>query len=207
MSLVELYQELADRYGSKTGEMVFTFSDKGSMHSYIEFYESYFQHHRDSVSLLEIGMMTGGSLHLWQQYFSQYRLIGMDISSGWNALRDFQAEIENDPDITLLFEINSRNPSLPNAVSRERFDFIIDDGDHSVLAQMDTFRNYWPLIKDTGTYFIEDVAGDVRMDILKEFMQEYSNKNDISLHLEHYQGFKNNRHDDQILAISKEKNL
>jgi len=203
MSLVELYQELADRYGSKIGEMVFTFSDKGSMHSYIEFYESYFQHRRDSVSLLEIGMMTGGSLHLWQRYFSQYRLIGMDISSGWNALRDFQAELENDPDITLLFGINSRDPTLPDSVSGKRFDFIIDDGDHSVEAQMDTFRNYWPLTADTGTYFIEDVVGPKQIDVLKDFLQEYSEDHDVTLKMEHYQGFKNNRADDQILAVTR----
>ena len=73
MSLSQLYNDLAKRYGSPTGEMVFTFSDKGSMHSYIEFYERYFSSKRDSVRLLEIGMMTGGSLHLWQKYFSQYQ--------------------------------------------------------------------------------------------------------------------------------------
>lgn len=203
MNLRQLYDSLADLYGSKTGEMVFTFSDKGSMHSYIEFYESYFQDKKNDVSLLEIGMMTGGSLHLWQRYFDRYRLVGMDISRSWNSLREFQAELEDDPDITLLFGINSRDPALPDSVSGKRFDFIIDDGDHSVEAQMDTFRNYWPLTADTGTYFIEDVIGPKQIDALKDFLQEYSEDYDVTLKMEHYQGFKNNRADDQILAVSK----
>ncbi len=203
MNLTQLYNTLADQYGSKTGEMVFTFSDKGSMHSYIEFYEMYFEKKRDQVTLLEIGMMTGGSLHLWQKYFKQYELVGMDLSKSWNAQRAFQAELESDPNITLLFEVNSREPNIPSAVAGRQFDFVIDDGDHSVEAQMDTFRNYWPLTSDTGTYFIEDVVGPRQIDALKEFLQVYSEKHDITLKMEHYRGFKNNRADDQILAVSR----
>jgi hypothetical protein len=206
MNLRQLYDSLADRFGSKTGEMVFTFSDKGSMHSYIEFYESYFQHRRDSVSLLEIGMMTGGSMYLWQQYFRQYRLIGMDIAPSWNAQRDFQQDLKTDPNITLLFGINSRNSVLPEPVRDLQFDFIIDDGDHSVLSQMETFENYWPLTTDTGIYFIEDVAGPVQIEALRKFLDQYQEKNKVNFRIEHYQGFKNNRHDDQVLAISKEPN-
>ena len=203
MDLKQLYDTLADQYGSKTGEMVFTFSDKGSMHSYIEFYELYFRPKRDNVSLLEIGMMTGGSLHLWQKYFSRYQLVGMDLSKSWNTQRAFQSELESDPCITLLFGINSRESQIPSAVADQKFDFIIDDGDHSVEAQIDTFRNYWPLTSDTGTYFIEDVVGPQQIDTLKNFLQEYSEDYDVTLKMEHYQGFKNNRADDQILAVSK----
>jgi hypothetical protein len=206
MNLRQLYDNLADRFGSKTGEMVFTFSDKGSMHSYIEFYESHFQHRRDSVSLLEIGMMTGGSMYLWQQYFRQYLLVGMDIAPSWNAQRDFQQDLETDPNITLLFAINSRHSVLPDPVRDLQFDFIIDDGDHSVLSQMETFENYWPLTTDNGTYFIEDVAGPVQIEALRKFLDQYQEKNKVNFRIEHYQGFKNNRRDDQILAISKEKN-
>lgn len=203
MSLSQLYNDLAKRYGSPTGEMVFTFSDKGSMHSYIEFYERYFSSKRDSVRLLEIGMMTGGSLHLWQKYFSQYQLVGMDISATWNAARDFQSDLENDANITLLFGINSRDPVLPDPVKNQKFDFIIDDGDHSVLAQMETFENYWPLVSDSGTYFIEDVVGPVQIEALKKFLQEYTDKHGVQFKIDHYQGFKNNRADDQILAVTR----
>lgn len=203
MTLKELYNNLADQYGNKTGEMIFTFSDKGSMHSYIEFYEKYFEPLRSNVSLLEIGMMTGGSMHLWQQYFDQYRLVGMDISPAWNTQRDFQVSIENDPDITLLFGVNSRDSNIPQQVKDQKFNFVIDDGDHSAVAQMETFENYWPLVSDKGVYFIEDVVGPVQIQTLKNFLENYSRKYSIELNIFHYQGFKNNRADDQILAISK----
>jgi hypothetical protein len=203
MKLPELYQTLADQYGSKTGEMVFTFSDKGAMHSYVEFYESYFEPSRDQVSLLEIGMMTGGSMHLWQRYFKKYELVGMDISPTWNQPRDFQSEVENDPNISLFFEINSRDKNIPNEVKSKKFDFIIDDGDHSVMAQMETFESYFPVLANNGTYFVEDVIGPIQAEILKKFLTEYGQTHQQTLKIDHYQGLKNGRADDQIIAVTR----
>jgi len=203
MTLTELYNKLADQHGSKTGEMVFTFSDKGSMHSYVEFYERYFKPRRDHASLLEIGMMTGGSMHMWQCYFKKYQLVGIDLSPTWNQPRDFQAEVENDPNIALLFEIDSRSPEIPDAVKSMKFDFVIDDGDHSVLAQIDTFENYWPVVADQGTYFIEDVVGITQAEALKKFLAEYSETHQQTLKIDHYRGLKNGRADDQIIAVTR----
>lgn len=203
MNLTEIYKKLSDKYGSQTGEMVFTFSDKGSMHSYIEFYEKYFEPKRDNVTLLEIGLMTGGSMHLWQRYFKKYQLVGMDISPTWNQPRDFQSLIENDPNISLLFEVNSRDKNIPDAAKSKSFDFIIDDGDHSVLSQMETFENYYPLLADTGVYFIEDVVGTVQVEILKKFLDGYGQKYQQDFKVVHYQGYKNQRADDQIVAVTK----
>ncbi len=203
MSLQQLYQKLAKKYGSSRGEMVFTFSDKGSVHSYIEFYEQYFVSKKSNVSLLEIGMMTGGSMYMWQQYFDQYCLVGMDISPAWNTQKEFQSSLITDPNITLLFGVNSRDSNLPHQVKNQKFDFVIDDGDHSALAQMETFENYWPTVAENGVYFIEDVVGPIQIEILKNFLAEYSSIHSVALDIEHYQGFKNRRADDQILAISR----
>lgn len=198
-TLREIYTEMADKYGSKTGEMVTTFSDKGAMHSYIEYYETHFSKKRDNVSLLEIGMMTGGSMHLWQNYFDKYDLVGMDLSPGWNQPRPFQAEVENDSNIKLLFGVNSTKDTPPNDVASRKFDFIIDDGDHRVLAQIETFKLYWPFLKDDGVYFIEDVVGHAQSQALKNFLSTY----DTNIVISHYEGYLNNRADDQIIAVSK----
>jgi hypothetical protein len=203
MNLSTLYQDLARQYGSQSGEMVFTFSDKGSMHSYIEFYERYFEPWRGNVSLLEIGMMTGGSMQLWQRYFHKYFLVGMDLSPAWSQSRPFQAEIEADPDIKLIFGVNSRVSPIPEALQALQFDFVIDDGDHTVLAQMDTFQNYWPRVGSGGTYFIEDVIGPIQVRALQNFLSQYQAQENQRLQIEHYQGFKNGRADDQILAVTR----
>jgi hypothetical protein len=197
-SLNEIYQQALEKYGHCTGEMVTVFSDKGTMHSYIDVYEKYFSKKRSNVSLLEIGMMTGASMYLWQQYFKKYQLTGMDLSPSWNTVRPFQTSIENDSNITLMFGVNSRSGNVPNALDGKDFDFIIDDGDHSVLAQIDTFNNYWPFLKVGGIYFIEDVVGPTQAEALKKFLLTVKN-----VKVDHYVGLKNKRADDQIIIVEK----
>jgi hypothetical protein len=198
--LTDIYSTAINEFGQATGEMVTVFSDKGTMHSYIELYESYFCKKQHDVTLLEIGMMTGGSLYLWQQYFEQYKLTGMDLSPTWNVKRPFQESLENDDNVTLLFGINSRSSAVPEAVLDQQFDFIIDDGDHTVLAQIDTFNNYWPCLKNSGVYFIEDVVGPVQADALKKYLATVPNTK-----VDHYLGLKNGRADDQIIIVEKTK--
>lgn len=204
MQLSELYQTLADQYGDKHGEMVFTFSDKGAMHSYIEFYEKYFQAKRNNVKLLEIGLMTGGSMHMWQKYFDQYDLVGLDISPGWNQARPFQKEIEDDKNVTILFNVNSQDVNcVPAEVKDRKFDFVIDDGDHSVRGQLETFKTYWPFVEVGGTYFIEDVIGPEQINTIANFLKNYCEEHKQEVAIEHYRGLKNGRADDQIVAITR----
>ena len=79
-SLQEIYGELVEQ-GYR--------SDKGARHSYIEYYESLLApYRRPGARLLEIGVFEGESLRLWQAYFSEGEVVGLDIS------RDFYHEIQ-----------------------------------------------------------------------------------------------------------------
>ena len=197
MNLQEIYHDMVQQYGNVPGEMVTMFSDKGTMHSYIDYYERHFEPRREQVRLLEIGVMTGGSLLMWQRYFKKYQLYGIDISKTWNQPRPFQAQIEADADIHLSFGVNSTRDAIPAAVAAQQFDFVIEDGDHAVIAQMDTFRKYWPLVAEGGAYFIEDVTGPAQIEMLQNFVRrEYPDAR-----MDHYRGFKNHRADDQILTV------
>lgn len=197
MKLQEIYDQLVRKYGNVSGEMVTVFSDKGSMHSYIDYYERHFEPRRDQVRLLEIGVMTGGSLLMWQRYFKRYELYGVDIAQTWNQHRPFQAEVEADANTQVFFGVNSTRDDPPADLAGKQFDFIIDDGDHAAIAQMDTFRRYWPLLAQGGAYFIEDVTGPAQIEMLKNFIaRDYPDAR-----MDHYQGFKNRRADDQILTV------
>jgi len=204
MNLIELYKQLSNKYGNKNKEMVFTFSDKGSVHSYIEFYERYFEAKQDCVALLEIGMMTGGSMHLWQKYFTKYSLVGLDLSPTWNQPRPFQTEIEQDPDITLIFNCNSC-VGVPTEIQNKKFDFVIDDGDHAWCSQIDTFINYWTLVQEQGIYFIEDIIGPEEIIKLTNRINEHCALLGDSIAVDHHRGSNTDRADDQILYIRKIK--
>ena len=66
-----------------------------------------------------------------------------------------------------------------------KYDVIIDDGDHSAISQLVTFKNLAPLLKEGGMYFIEDLGGYqgyeepdgtwYKPELLGEFKQELEN--------------------------------
>ena len=63
-----IYDDLVKQYGNAT-DTVHTFCDKGTDHTYIDFYAHHFARFKDKVDLLEIGVMTGGSFLLYSKYF------------------------------------------------------------------------------------------------------------------------------------------
>jgi hypothetical protein len=180
--------------------MVYTFTDKGSTHSYIDYYENHFAPKRNHVRLLEIGIMTGGSLLLWKEFFNSYKLAGIDQNASWSCSLPFQQLLENNTDINLFFGIDSTTNTVPAELIGERFDFIIDDGNHSLYSQLRTFNHYWPLLDVGGAYFIEDVNSQISVDAL---INHVHTNISVDIKFDHYKGFKENRFDDQIVTFYK----
>jgi len=199
LSLKEIYQDLAQRY-DHDGD-VQHFSDKGTVHSYIDFYEVYFEPKRDHARLLEIGLMSGSSMLVWSRYFRTYRLVGIDLESDLGPAKDFHSQLESDPDIDLYLGLDSTKEYVPNELRARDFDFIIDDGNHEFWAQILTLQSYWPLLMPGGVYFIEDIMGDGEVQQLRKLIDTRYPGSVI----EHHSGFKDDRKDDQILAVTKMK--
>lgn len=197
-TLRQIYNDLIAEYNINTsGEIVTAFCDKGTVHSYIEYYDKEFAAQRDCAQILEIGLMTGASLLLWSRYFDEYQLTGIDLRSGWNQPCAWHSTIESDSDIELHFGIDSTvEPPVLNAP----FDIILDDGAHDWASQYATFLNYWPLLRTGGSYYIEDIENDLSMAELKYNISQYCKTN---IHFDVHRGILNGRADDQILRIRK----
>lgn len=193
MTLTETYENLLTELAiPRGGEMVFRFCDKGHNHSYLNFYERYFRPHRADASILEIGVMTGGSLLLWQRWFDQVATTGIDLRQGFNETFDWQKEINADWHWGIDTTAADQVPSLGE------YDFVIDDGLHTLEGQWSTFQNYWHTVRPGGTYFIEDVESAANLEELRrriDFMLG------ITVEIEHYRG--HTREDDQILAVTR----
>jgi hypothetical protein len=197
-TLRQIYDELVEQHATNiAGEMVTTFSDKGRMHSYIEYYERWFEPRRhEPVQLLEIGVMTGGSMLLWQHYFSDAMLAGIDLRNGFNQTLPFQQDIL----AMWRWGVDSTDPAQVPELGK--YDFVIDDGAHDAQSQIHTFKNYWPHVADGGTYFIEDIESDDSIQTITQFMLGYLHGQP---HVkDYYRGFAH-RADDRILAITKEQ--
>lgn len=156
MKLIDILQ--ADPNLNHQNHLVGT--DKNTIHNYINgFYETEFSKYKDKeISLLEIGISSGGSLYLWSKYFSNAMIYGIDVS---DAIRPEYRNINNVKHIfTNAYNLNILN-LLPD------FDIIIDDGPHSLESQIFSIKYYLNKLKSGGVLIIEDVQDEKHFDILK----------------------------------------
>lgn len=115
----------------------------------------------------------GGSLRVWRDYFPNALIHGIDIEE--------DCRIEEDRISTFIFPSMNLNKCKEH-IFDFKYDIIIDDGDHSAISQLITFKNLAPLLKKGGMYFIEDIGGYqgyqepdgtwYKPELLKEFKEE-----------------------------------
>lgn len=128
------------------------YGDKGTTHNYLPIYEEHITN-RKNVSLLEIGVFFGHSIAMWNEYLEDSQVYGCDID-----LQHVSFDLKN------LYKLDSTNKSeVDQAFAGKTFDYIIDDGAHQPEPQIKTFDNFWPYLKEGGTYFIEDVESDAAL--------------------------------------------
>lgn len=148
-----------------------TVTDK-IVNGYVGLYDCLFRGMRHQVrAVLEIGIGTltpgvhslmvgyapegyrpGGSLRGWRDYFPNAVVHGLDVQP--------DTQFRDERIVTGL--CNSADSQQVAAWFRTAgvpaFDIIIDDGSHLLDDQLATLRNFFPLLRNDGTYVIEDVV-------------------------------------------------
>lgn len=132
--------------------------DKTKKHQYEKIYEPALEKYRDQeINILEVGVFNGHSTEAFHEYLPKANLYGLDIFVRTKAedLPCYQK------DRTHFLKASSIEPSVRTQLIKKfgniKFDFIIDDGMHTPLANKLTFRYLSPFLKEGGTFFIEDV--------------------------------------------------
>jgi hypothetical protein len=119
--------------------------------NYFEVYERHLARYRGTASrVLEIGVLRGGSLLMWADYFGpEARIVGIDINEECRqyATAGICVEIGSQADEAFLRGVNDRHGP---------FDVIIDDGGHRMGQQLTTFATLFPLMPVGGTFLCED---------------------------------------------------
>jgi predicted O-methyltransferase YrrM len=134
--------QLADKYNT----------DKGTrLHRYTEVYEYFFYPMKSSArKICEIGIAEGASLKMLAEYFGQATIYGIDIEddSRFNSdrIRTFVADQANRKQLAAFAD-----------ASGSGFDFILDDGGHSMEQQQISFACLFRHVRPGGYYIIEDV--------------------------------------------------
>lgn len=137
-------------------------TDKNIIHSYVDdFYEIYFSKYREKkIKLLEVGVLHGKSLLLWDEYFIKNKGIwGVDISDERVVEEAKERErIHIEIGDAYTEEMAAR---LPN------FDIIIDDGPHTLESQVKFINLYLDKLNPDGIMVIEDVQDPSWFDTLQ----------------------------------------
>ena len=113
-------------------------------------YDTLFAPLRDKpISLLEIGINRGGSVRLWEEYFSEASIYAIDVRQ--RCKREAS-------DRTTVDMVDQSNAAALRAYAEKRgdFDIIIDDGSHMTGHQILTFETLWPHLTPGGIYVVED---------------------------------------------------
>ena len=179
-------------------------TDKNTLHSYLELYESLFSSKKESAkNILEIGIgdveqKNGGSIKLWYEYFVNATIYSLDILSIDRVID----ELKNNPRIILYTSIDAYDDDFFNhtILSKNiKYDILLDDGPHTLESMKKFINLYSQLMTDDGILVIEDVQSIEWIELLK---------NEVPEHLKQYiqiydlRSIKN-RYDDIVFVINK----
>ena len=125
-------------------------TDTEHEHHYVSsFYEENFiKFKNNKINLIEIGVQFGGSLYLWNDYFQQGNIYGVDVvdltDEAINSLPRINKFLNNAYDAEFV-------KTLPD------FDIVIDDGPHTLDSFIKCIDLYLPKVKSGGFLIIEDI--------------------------------------------------
>ena len=126
------------------------------LHNYLVYYWMHFRDIRLEVrNVLEIGVQTDRSIRMWEDFFPNATIHGLDIDP---ECRQFEGGrrriwIGDQSDYGFLAEVTQQ--------AGGPFDVVIDDGSHKVRHQLRSFNFLFPRMSDHGIYVVEDTGGCV----------------------------------------------
>lgn len=131
--------------------------DKDTVHTYIDAYSELLKPYRGKCSFLEIGLFSGQSLRMWEQYFDEGKVYGIDCSDqpigGMQDLRPMIAEGTHN----IIIMDGTNESDIEKNFKNIYFDVIIDDGSHELQHQLDSYKYFKSHLSKGSIYIIEDV--------------------------------------------------
>jgi SAM-dependent methyltransferase len=121
---------------------------------YFDIYDRHFSRFRGkAVSVLEIGIYSGGSLEMWRDYFGpDCQVCGIDVEPDCMVYES---------DFIKVFIGNQGDRNFWKRFKNEAraVDIVIDDGSHLAEDQIITFEELFPYLRPGGVFLCEDLHG------------------------------------------------
>lgn len=144
-------------------------TDKAREHNYGAAYDELFSafDRNAPLNILEIGVQKGGSLCVWQDYFPNATITGVDI------LDEVKPEYRRE-------EITYVTSDIKDWHTGQTFDIIIDDGSHFTEDVAFVIKHFRDKLRPGGIMIIEDIQ-DASLWQGYELMDLRGNYDDILL--------------------------
>ena len=177
-------------------------TDKNTVHSYLSLYQQLLISKKETAkNVLEVGICNGGSIKLWNDFFTNANVHGLDImhiNNVWEGIKNNEKIIlhtSTDAYDNHFFITHFLNKNV-------KFDFMLDDGPHSLESMKQFIHLYSQIMTNDGILIIEDVQSWAWIDILK---------NEVPENLKHFIKVydlrqNKNRYDDIVFTIDKSNN-
>ena len=168
-------------------------SDKETDHSYLSgYYEYEFENKSRDINLLEIGVAQGDSLRLWSEWFTEGKITGIEVNDNLpRVLSDYSK-------INLIIADGFSDETI-NRFEDNSFDYIIDDGPHTLASMVISAQKWIDKVKPGGKLIIEDVQEFLWAELIGSYVDKAKIKSYRVFDLRENKG----RYDDIIIEIEK----
>ena len=180
------------------------YTDKNTTHSYLPLYEKLLNPIADSaINILEIGIgdfneKNGGSVMMWADFFEDAQIHAVDIL----PKERIYDELFVNQQIEIYCESNAYEHDFAKKQFEDKnikFDFVLDDGPHSLESMVLCIELYHNLLTPNGILIIEDVESTDWFDCLKKETPDHLQKYIKTYDLRENKG----RYDDLVFTIDK----
>lgn len=176
-------------------------TDKNTTHSYLPLYQELLASKKETAkNVLEIGIWNGGSIKMWNDFFTVANVHALDIldpSHIWDGIKNnrriilYPSTDAYDNDFFVSHFINKKI----------KCDFMLDDGPHSLESMKQFIKLYSQIMTDDGILIIEDVQFWEWIDVLKNEVPD-----ELKPFIKVYDLRPNkNRYDDIVFTIDKSR--
>ncbi|MDD5558637.1 hypothetical protein [Candidatus Methylomirabilis sp.] len=121
---------------------------------YFDIYDRHLNKFRGRpVTIMEVGIYSGGSLGMWRHYFGeQCKIVGLDIAS--------ECSVYIGPFVDVYIGNQGDREFLRNTLDKcGGVDVFVDDGSHIPEHQIVGFEEVFQFIRPGGVYICEDIQG------------------------------------------------
>lgn len=164
----------------------------------------YLKKKNENLKIAELGILHGGSLLMWKEYFINSEIYGFEDNN--DLINNFKQNFNNDRITLSNIDVTNEN-SIIKAFSElnELYDIIVDDTTHQFEDQIRVIENVYKYLKPGGILIIEDIFKSYNENdyinrltpILQQFQDYYF------IELDHYNRNSTGWNNDKLFILIK----